>query len=41
MELDKTLPSYHKRFNKGRGEILPYVDCNQLPFLVTLVVVTQ
>ena len=34
------VPSYYKRFNTGNGEILPCVGCCQLPFLVTLLVVT-
>ena len=34
------LPSYYKRFNTGTGEILPCVCCYQLPFRLTLLVVT-
>ena len=37
----RTVPSYYKRFNTGKGEILPCVGCNQLPFRVTLSVVTM
>ena len=33
--------SYYKKFHTGNGEILPSVGCNQLPFWVTLLVVTQ
>ena len=30
------LPSYYKGFNIGKGEILPCVGCDQLPFRVTI-----
>ena len=35
------ITSYYKRFNTGKGEILPGVGCNQLPFRLTLFVVTM
>ena len=35
-----SIPSYYKRFNTGRGEILPCIASKQLPFWVTLLVVT-
>ena len=35
------LPSYYKRFNTGTGEILPCVCCYQLPFRLTLLVITR
>ena len=38
---ENKVTSYYKRFNTGNGEILPCVGCNQLPFRVTLLVVTR
>ena len=35
-ELNYRVGNYYKRFNKGKGEILPCVGCHQLPFRVTL-----
>ena len=35
------LPSYHKRFNTGKEEIQPSEGCDQVPFRVTLLVVTR
>ena len=35
------LPSCHKKFNPGKGEILPWVGWYQLPVRITLIVVTQ
>ena len=37
MKQISALPSYYKRFNTGKGEILPCVGCNLLPFRLTLV----
>ena len=34
------VPSYYKRLNTGKGDLLPCVGCYQLPFRVTLLVVT-
>ena len=34
-------PSYYERFNTGNGEILPCVGCYQLPFRLTLLVITR
>ena len=36
-----SLPSYYKRFNTGKGEIQPCVGCDQLPFWVTLLILTR
>ena len=33
--------SYYKRFNTGNGDVLPCVGCNQLPFRVTVLIVTH
>ena len=35
------VPSDYKRFTTGNGENLPCVGCYQLPFRVTLLVVTR
>ena len=35
------IPSYYKRFNTRKGKILPCAGCKQLPFRVTLFVVTR
>ena len=39
--LEMDLPSSHKKFNPGKGEILPWVGWYQLPVRITLIVVTQ